>query len=162
MLSKCTTRFTPRFIRSALFSTYPHIMSDYPVTKPDSEWRATLTPMQYKVLRNAATEPPNFDPEFDKKGLSPGVYKCVGCGNPLYKSSTKFNSHCGWPAFYQALPGSVTTKTDTSHGMERTEMNCSKCGGHLGHVFKGEGYATPTDERHCVNGVILKFEPDTM
>ena len=110
--------------------------------------------------------------------LRAGVYSCAGCGTPLYKSGHKFDSGCGWPAFYggrscfvhgnpstvlidvhpDAIPGAITRHEDTTHGMERIEIVCTACGGHLGHVFKGEGFPTPTDERHCVNSVSLTFK----
>jgi peptide-methionine (R)-S-oxide reductase len=86
-----------------------------------------------------------------------GVYTCAACDAPLYKANHKFKSGCGWPAYFDNIPGAVTRHTDNSFGMARTEIVCSNCGGHLGHVFKGEGYNTPTDERHCVNSVSLKF-----
>ena len=85
------------------------------------------------------------------------MYACAGCGTPLYKAQHKFKSGCGWPAYFDSLPGAVTRHTDSTFGMARTEIVCTACGGHLGHVFKGEGYATPTDERHCVNSVSLAF-----
>ena len=86
-----------------------------------------------------------------------GVYTCAACSAPLYKATHKFKSGCGWPAYFDSIPGAVTRHTDNSFGMARTEIVCSNCGGHLGHVFKGEGYNTPTDERHCVNSVSLNF-----
>lgn len=97
--------------------------------------------------------------EYDKHKAD-GVYQCAGCGTPLYTSTTKFASGCGWPAFFDAIPGAVSRHTDRSFGMSRTEITCTACGGHLGHVFKGEGYNTPTDERHCVNSVSLKFQDE--
>jgi len=130
------------------------------VTKSEQEWRAILTPQQFRVLRQLGTEPPNSG-EYNKTPASTtGVYKCVGCDQPLYKASTKFDSHCGWPAFYQAIPGSINVFRDDSHGMIREEMRCSNCDGHLGHIFRGEGYKNPTDERHCVNSVCLKLVDD--
>ena len=84
---------------------------------------------------------------------------CAGCGAPLYKSETKFNSGCGWPAFYDELPGAVDRHEDVTFGMKRVEITCSNCGGHLGHVFEGEGFPTPTDQRHCVNSVSIGFKP---
>ncbi|CAI0448713.1 unnamed protein product [Linum tenue] len=87
-----------------------------------------------------------------------GVYSCAGCETPLYKSTTKFNSGCGWPAFYEGLPGAINRNVSELDGM-RVEITCAACGGHLGHVFKGEGFKTPTDERHCVNSISLKFSP---
>ena len=89
-----------------------------------------------------------------------GVYTCAACDAPLYKARHKFKSGCGWPAYFDSLPGAVTRHVDGTFGMQRTEIVCSNCGGHLGHVFKGEGYPTPTDERHCVNSVSLKFNKD--
>lgn len=89
-----------------------------------------------------------------------GIYRCAGCDTPLFSSDTKFNSGCGWPAFFDALPGAVLRNEDTTFGMTRIEIVCAKCGGHLGHVFKGEKFPTPTDERHCVNSVSLRFEPE--
>ncbi|KZF20996.1 putative methionine-R-sulfoxide reductase SelR [Xylona heveae TC161] len=131
----------------------------YPVQKSDAEWQAVLNKDQFRVLRNQGTEAP-FTGEYDKHMPSSGVYNCAGCNAPLYKANHKFKSGCGWPAFFDAVPGAVTRHVDSSFGMERTEIVCSNCGGHLGHVFKGEGYPTPTDERHCVNSVSLKFNKD--
>ena len=91
---------------------------------------------------------------------SEGVYTCAGCAAPLYKATHKFKSGCGWPAYFDSIPGAVTRHTDRTFGMARTEIVCSNCGGHLGHVFKGEGYPTPTDERHCVNSVSLNFSKE--
>lgn len=127
------------------------------VTKTDAEWRAVLSPQQFRVLRQSGTEAPNSG-EYNKTPPSAtGVYECVGCSQPLYKGSTKFNSNCGWPAFYEAIPGALKVYKDGSLGMVREEMRCSKCDGHLGHIFRGEGFNNPTDERHCVNSVCLKF-----
>lgn len=126
--------------------------------RDESEWRAVLTPAQFAVLREKATERP-FTGEYNHFDGT-GEYDCAGCGQPLYRSTTKFDSGCGWPAFYEGLPGAIKTKTDASMGTVRTEILCSNCGGHLGHVFKGEGFKTPTDERHCVNSISLKFKPE--
>jgi len=130
------------------------------VVKTDEEWRRLLTPEQYRVLREAGTERP-FGPayeEFKKQGT--GTYVCGGCGVELFSSKEKFDSHCGWPSFYDpANAKNVTTRDDSTLGMKRTEVLCAQCGGHLGHVFKGEGYPTPTDQRYCINGVSLKFVP---
>ncbi len=129
-------------------------------TKSDEEWRKTLTPEQYRVLREAGTEKP-FSPvyeEFKKQGA--GTYVCGGCGAELFSSKEKFDSHCGWPSFYDpANAKNVLTREDRSLGSVRTEVICAQCGGHLGHVFKGEGFLTPTDKRYCINGVSLKFVP---
>ncbi|XP_039062979.1 peptide methionine sulfoxide reductase B5-like [Hibiscus syriacus] len=123
--------------------------------KSEEEWRAILSPEQFRILRQKGTEYPGTG-EYDKF-FEDGVYNCAGCGTPLYKSTTKFNSGCGWPAFYEGLPGAINCNPDPD-GM-RTEITCAACGGHLGHVFKGEGFPTPTDERHCVNSISLKFVP---
>ncbi len=133
-------------------------MSKFPINKSNEEWRAILSPEQFQILRNKGTERPGTGEYWKTKAN--GIYNCAGCQNPIYKSSTKFDAHCGWPAFYEAIPGSLVYKTDETLGMTRTEMMCAKCGGHLGHVFKGEGYDTPTDERHCANSIALKFEPE--
>jgi len=124
-------------------------------TKPEAEWRAILSPEQFRILRQKGTEAAGTG-EYDKH-YQEGVYECGGCGTPLYKSATKFKSGCGWPAFFDAIPGAVNRHEDRSLGMTRTEITCAACGGHLGHIFKGEGFPTPTDERHCVNSISLKF-----
>jgi peptide-methionine (R)-S-oxide reductase len=132
------------------------------VEKTDEEWKKILTPEQYRILRQAGTERPNGEvyKEFNKQGA--GTYYCAGCGAELFTSNEKFDSHCGWPSFYDPSKAkNVTTRDDFSGGMVRTEVNCAKCGGHLGHVFKGEGFDTPTDQRYCINGVALKFVPAT-
>ncbi|TPX36584.1 hypothetical protein SmJEL517_g01257 [Synchytrium microbalum] len=116
------------------------------VQKSDSEWRAVLSKEQFRVLRMKGTEAPGSSPI--EKSKADGIYGCAGCGTPLYKSTTKFDSGCGWPAFFDAIPGTVTRHEDNSGGMQRIEITCTACGGHLGHVFKGEGFPTPTDERH--------------
>lgn len=130
------------------------------MSKSEQEWRATLSPQQFKVLRQLGTEAPFSGEYVDTPASETGIYECVGCGQPLYKASTKFHSNCGWPAFYDAIPGALKIFEDKSFGMVRTEMRCSKCNGHLGHIFKGEGYNTPTDERHCVNSICLKLKPE--
>jgi peptide-methionine (R)-S-oxide reductase len=124
----------------------------------EEEWRARLSPEQFRVLRQKGTERPGtgrFNKHFEE-----GVYTCAGCDTPLYKSTTKFDSGCGWPAFFDAIPGAITRHEDNTHGMRRIEIVCTNCGGHLGHVFKGEGFRTPTDERHCVNSVSLTFKKE--
>jgi peptide-methionine (R)-S-oxide reductase len=128
--------------------------------KSDEEWRKALTPEQYRVLRQAGTERafgPAYE-EFKKQGM--GTYVCAGCGAELFSSKEKFDSHCGWPSFYDpANAKNVLLRDDHTQGMVRTEVLCAQCGGHLGHVFKGEGFPTPTDQRYCINGVSLKFVP---
>lgn len=128
------------------------------IHKTDEKWREILTPEQFAVLRKKNTEAP-FSGEYD--GLyADGVYACAACGQVLFDSTTKFDAHCGWPSFYDAKPGSVEFHSDTALGMERTEVTCANCGGHLGHVFEGEGFDTPTDKRFCINSLSLKFTPD--
>ncbi|KAM7184147.1 Mss4-like protein [Rhypophila sp. PSN 637] len=140
-------------------SSSANMDTSYPVQKSPDEWRAVLNKEQFRILREKGTEPPGSG-KFDKHYPSEGVYTCAGCSAPLYKATHKFKSGCGWPAYFDSIPGAVTRHEDRSFGMARTEITCSNCGGHLGHVFKGEGYATPTDERHCVNSVSLNFSPD--
>ena len=130
--------------------------STFKVNKTDAEWRAQLTAEQYDVLRNKATERP-YTGEYDKF-FEDGVYVCAACGNPLFRSDAKFDSHCGWPSFDQAIKGSVIYEKDTSYGMNRTEVMCAKCGGHLGHVFD-DGPKETTGERFCTNSVSIKFIP---
>ncbi|OLY82227.1 Peptide methionine sulfoxide reductase B2, chloroplastic [Smittium mucronatum] len=126
------------------------------VKKSASEWKAILNPAQFKVLREKGTERPFTGEYVDKFDI--GTYDCAGCGAPLYKSTTKFKTSCGWPSFFEAIPGAIERHEDRSLFMNRTEIVCANCGGHLGHVFKGEGYKVPTDERHCVNSISLKFK----
>jgi len=125
--------------------------------KSDAEWRKILASEQFAILREKATEAP-FSGEYD--GLyADGVYACAACGQVLFDSTTKFDAHCGWPSFYDARSGSVEFRVDDSLGMNRTEVVCSNCGGHLGHIFEGEGFETPTDKRYCINSLSLKFKP---
>eukprot|EP00803_Ostreobium_quekettii_P005950 evm.model.scf_213EXC.4 EVM.evm.TU.scf_213EXC.4 scf_213EXC:51854-54786(-) len=112
--------------------------------------------MQYHVLREKGTEMP-FSGKLDKF-YEDGIYKCAGCGAELYKSEHKFDSGCGWPAFYDEIEGAIKRYEDNSMGMRRVEIVCSNCGGHLGHVFENEGMPTPTDVRHCVNSLSMTFE----
>jgi len=126
--------------------------------KSDEQWRRELTPEQFHVLRQAGTERP-FGPAYEEfKAQEEGTYVCGGCGATLFSSKEKFDSHCGWPSFYDPADAqNVIAREDKSTGSLRTEILCAQCGGHLGHVFKGEGYDTPTDQRYCINGVALKF-----
>ncbi|GAA6003677.1 hypothetical protein JCM10207_003542 [Rhodosporidiobolus poonsookiae] len=128
----------------------------YPVTKSDQEWQLQLSKEQFRILREKGTEMAGTG-EYDKHYPSKGVYECAGCAQPLYTADTKFKSGCGWPAFFAAIPGAVEEHTDSSWGMQRTEIVCSNCGGHLGHLFKGEGFDNPTTERACVNSISIKF-----
>jgi peptide-methionine (R)-S-oxide reductase len=130
----------------------------YAVTKDESDWQAALTPLEYHVLREAGTEAP-FVGEYTDT-TTDGVYHCRACGTELFRSETKFASHCGWPSFYAPLAGdSVVYVEDRSLGRVRTEVRCATCGGHLGHVFEGEGYGTPTDLRYCINSVSMTLQP---
>lgn len=132
------------------------------VIKSDEEWRAQLTPEQYRVARQAGTEMPNSQTYKEYKKQGAGTYYCACCDAKLFHSKTKINANCGWPAFFDAAAHeNIKTKEDNSGGMKRVEVLCAKCDAHLGHVFEGEGYKTPTDLRYCINGVILKFVPDS-
>jgi peptide-methionine (R)-S-oxide reductase len=124
------------------------------ITKDDPEWKKELDPLQFHVLREHGTERPGSSPLNHEKRK--GEFKCAGCGQPLFDSDTKYESGSGWPSFWQAKEGAVETKTDRSHFMTRTEALCSKCGGHLGHIFP-DG-PQPTGQRYCMNGAALKFE----
>ena len=129
---------------------------EYEVQKTEQEWKETLSPEAFKVLRKHGTERAGTSP-LDKV-YDDGTYICAGCGQPLFSSDTKFNSGTGWPSFYQPLEDAVATTTDRSLFMTRTEVHCNRCGGHLGHVF-GDG-PKPTGQRYCMNGVSLEFVPE--
>ena len=130
-----------------------------PVTKSEDEWRAELSPAEYAVLRQAGTERPFTGEYTDNHRV--GVYRCRACGNELFRSETKFDSHCGWPSFFTPLAGDrVIERADNSMGMRRVEVLCANCHSHLGHVFEGEGYGTPTDQRYCINSISLTFEEE--
>ncbi|MBW0104342.1 peptide-methionine (R)-S-oxide reductase MsrB [Pseudonocardia sp. KRD291] len=130
------------------------------VVKTDDEWRAQLNPAEYQVLRKAGTERP-FTGEYTDTTTT-GVYRCRACNAELFRSDSKFESHCGWPSFFTPLAGeSVIERVDSSMGMRRVEVLCATCHSHLGHVFEGEGYGTPTDLRYCINSVSLALEPET-
>jgi peptide-methionine (R)-S-oxide reductase len=127
------------------------------IDRTDDEWRELLTSEQYHVLREKGTERP-FTNKFDEH-FEPGIYSCAACGQELFESDTKFNSGCGWPAFYAAKADDrVNLIPDTSHGMVRTEVTCVRCGSHLGHLFD-DAPQTPTGQRYCINSVSLTFEP---
>jgi peptide-methionine (R)-S-oxide reductase len=128
--------------------------SKTPIQKSDAEWQKELDPLAHHVLRNHGTERPFTSPLNDEKRT--GVFRCAGCGEPLFDSKTKYESGSGWPSFYAPMADAVDTTSDNSHGMIRTEVTCAKCGGHLGHVFP-DG-PQPTGERYCMNGAALKFE----
>jgi peptide-methionine (R)-S-oxide reductase len=129
------------------------------VTKSDEEWRAQLTPAEYQVLRQGGTERPGTGEYENTK--TEGVYRCRACNVELFRSDTKFESHCGWPSFYAPSDAeNVVLIQDRSLGMVRTEVRCGACDSHLGHVFSGEGYPTPTDDRYCINSISLTLEPE--
>ncbi len=129
----------------------------FAVEKTDAEWRRQLTPAQYEILRNHGTEPPGSSPLLNEHRK--GIFACAGCDQPLYSSDTKFDSGTGWPSFYQPLPGAVGKTEDRKFGMLRTEIHCSRCGGHLGHVF--DDGPKPTGLRYCMDGLALVFHPAT-
>jgi peptide-methionine (R)-S-oxide reductase len=127
-----------------------------PITRTDAEWRAMLTPEQYKVLRKHGTEPARSSP-LDKI-YAPGQYLCAGCDTPLFTAATKFDSRTGWPSFHTPLTNAVATSVDSSFFTTRTEVHCACCSGHLGHVF--EDGPAPSGLRYCMNGVAMKFVPE--
>jgi peptide-methionine (R)-S-oxide reductase len=129
---------------------------NYKVNKSDDEWRDQLTDFEFHVLRQAGTEQAWTGELLDEKRV--GTFSCKGCGQVLFTSETKFDSHCGWPSFYQPKDGdAVELIEDRSHGMVRTEVRCANCGGHLGHVFE-DAPQTPTGDRYCINSVSITFE----
>jgi len=130
----------------------------YEIEKTDDEWRAQLTPSEYAVLRKAATEPAYVGEYTDTKTV--GVYSCRACDAELFRSDHKFDSHCGWPSFYMPTDeDAVELVADNSHGMRRTEARCRRCGSHLGHLFQGENYGNPVNDRYCINSISVKLEP---
>ena len=131
-------------------------MTDFKLIS-DDQWRQRLTPEEFHVLRRAGTEPPHIGEYTDT--TTEGVYACRACGAELFRSTEKFDSHCGWPSFFSPLAEDrIIERRDTSHGMIRVEVLCAACESHLGHVFEGEGYDTPTDLRYCINSISLTLE----
>lgn len=129
------------------------------IQKTEDEWRTILKPEEFRVLRQAGTERPFVGEYTDTK--TTGVYHCRACDAELFRSDTKFDSHCGWPSFYDPKDSdAVILREDSSMGMVRVEVLCARCESHLGHVFHGEGYGTPTDDRYCINSISLRLEPD--
>ncbi|MFA9416461.1 peptide-methionine (R)-S-oxide reductase MsrB [Natrinema sp. HArc-T2] len=122
----------------------------------DEEWHSRLSDEEYRILREAGTEPP-FSGEYVEH-TDDGTYVCAGCGAELFDSETKFESGCGWPSFYDTDDDRIETRLDTSHGMRRTEVLCASCGGHLGHVF--DDGPDPTGKRYCINSVALEFDEE--
>jgi peptide-methionine (R)-S-oxide reductase len=131
------------------------VAAAFPVALSDAQWRARPTPAQFATLRKEATEPPFTSPLNDEHRR--GVFRCAGCARPLFSSATKFDSGTGWPSFWQPLKGAIGTRTDRAMLMARTEVHCSRCGGHLGHVF--DDGPRPTGLRYCMNGVAMRFAP---
>ena len=127
----------------------------FPIEKTDEEWKRILTPEQYQILRHHATERPGSCALLAEKRA--GTFSCAGCGQKLFTNDTKFESGTGWPSFHTPHPGALGVNIDRSFGMTRTEVHCSQCGGHLGHVFP-DG-PPPTGKRYCINGAALTFEP---
>ncbi|MFD0854729.1 peptide-methionine (R)-S-oxide reductase MsrB [Actinomadura adrarensis] len=128
------------------------------IQKTEEEWREQLSPEEYQVLREAGTERPFTGEYTDTETI--GVYRCRACGTELFRSETKFHSNCGWPSFYEpSKSDAVVLIEDRSLGMVRTEVRCATCDSHLGHVFEGEGFPTPTDKRFCINSISLTLEP---
>ena len=137
-------------------SATPMDTKTYPVTRTDAEWRQRLTPEQYHIMRQHGTEAPGSCAlNYEKR---PGTFTCAGCDQPLFVGKTKFESGTGWPSFNDPVPGSTETTQDRSYGMLRTEVHCSRCGSHLGHIFP-DG-PPPTGLRYCINGVAMNFSPD--
>jgi peptide-methionine (R)-S-oxide reductase len=129
----------------------------YEVDKSDAEWKKELSPDEYRVLRQAGTERAGTGQLLDEHRV--GIYSCRACGNELFRSDAKFESHCGWPSFFQAKDSTaVELIEDRGHGMVRTEVRCRRCGSHLGHVFD-DAPQTPTGDRYCMNSLSLRFEP---
>ena len=145
----------PRWVAGARAAGAKHAGEGFEVTHSDAEWQALLGAERYDVLRQEGTERPYTSPLNDEH--REGTFICAGCALPLFASSTKFDSHTGWPSFWKPLDNAVTVRTDTSFGMTRDEVHCRRCGGHLGHVF--DDGPKPTGLRYCMNGLAMKFQP---
>lgn len=144
--------------KDATQKTEPKAETPVKVIKSDEDWRKVLTDEQFRVTRKAGTERPNGEEYAKFNAQGEGTYYCVCCGAELFTSNEKFHSGCGWPSFYdQSKAKNITEKKDMSHGMLRIEVVCKVCDAHLGHVFDGEGFKTPTDRRYCINGVAMTF-----
>jgi peptide-methionine (R)-S-oxide reductase len=145
------------FVRSrfAGAASAPAPAPHFRVVHTDAEWRKILSPAAYRILRQAGTEPPFSSPLLHEERA--GIFNCAGCALPLYSSATKYDSGTGWPSFWKHLPDAILTAEDYSFGMQRTEVHCSQCGGHLGHVFPDGPH--PTGLRYCMNGLALSFTP---
>jgi peptide-methionine (R)-S-oxide reductase len=152
----CSSGAIAAFALAGIKVTHGADAAGYRVVHSDAEWRKLLSPAAYDVLRREGTEPPFTSPLLHEKRA--GMFHCAGCALPLYSSATKFDSGTGWPSFWDHLPQAIQTREDTSFGMVRTEVHCSQCGGHLGHVFP-DG-PPPTGLRYCMNGVALSFTPE--
>ena len=133
--------------------------SNFPLDLPDQEWQTRLSDLEYHVLRESGTEAP-FTGEYTDTSAE-GVYECRACGTELFRSEAKFSSHCGWPSFFEPLAEDrvIYVEDRSVPGSLRIEVRCSACNSHLGHVFRGEGYPTPTDERYCINSICLRLTP---
>ncbi|WP_207476755.1 peptide-methionine (R)-S-oxide reductase MsrB [Arenibaculum pallidiluteum] len=142
-------------LTARLFGKSHESDESYPVRRTEAEWRATLSPDQFRVLRQHGTEAPGSSPLNEEH--RPGTFHCAGCGKPLFESDAKFESGSGWPSFWEPIPEAVGTTEDRSFFMVRIEVHCADCGGHLGHVF--DDGPQPTGLRYCMNGAALSFEP---
>ena len=142
-------------LAASMFSWRSLRAESFEVSFSDAQWRAKLSAAQYDVLRHEGTERPYTSPLNDEHRV--GTFACAGCELPLFSSTTKFDSHTGWPSFWAPLKEAVVERTDSSYGMARTEVHCRRCGGHLGHVF--DDGPRPTGLRYCMNGVAMTFTP---